>query len=753
MNFEIITRPVRVGWCVRSDSADDFRRAVHLSHMVWGGRFNPIISVDDRALASQLVELFAVDALYPIAKEESVVSFCESFAHLPWPFFEDDLLQVDDNGQVRPLLLDVSHPLFLLQARMRDSPLTQRVLPVVEATDELRDVLVATFGGYPQDTAGQEYQRGFLEVLQGISFQITSTAPIAWLLESITPSSVAAFGLEPDRSHSWQTPGVYVGSSGNVADLIAYWNLRASGINLVFYDPEHESRLGAVVEAQVKQLLSTFDRRSEWDRRIAVWRREGSLADLVPGEFPASNCTVSESIWNGLNVQPPIMQVSRDMALGVESRSPERLSVSMALPSRPWLRSGRRASRQHVVFNYRPFVGGRWDEVFTFHPFNVPELNEYYGRECVFRWNTARLTRMGLGVIEEVTTSHESLYALDPRALIDRLFAVFGIMSAASQAGLIAQRLIRQMGGVQGCRVFKIRGVRALIESYSPLTSFTRARALQLIGNIDPLTNQPRFEEYEDLHIQKREKPKLTPDEVFTYLLSRRVFRVGLDLKCPNCNLEFWLALDDVKSITDCQYCGEQFDVAPLLRDRDWRYRRSGLFGRDDHQQGAIPVALTLQQLQTTLRYDASMYATSLNVSPASANIEACEVDFVLVGQDHDGRVHIAVGECKSTDEITEDDVQHLGQIADALSGRRTDGFVVFSKTGEFSPVEIERCKRAQSRYSYRVILLGSRELEPYDVYQHVRAKEQHRLYGGTLPAMAEATQATYFDQGGPPAT
>jgi hypothetical protein len=720
--------------------------------MAWGGCFNPILPVETPGLASQLVELFAVDALYPVVQEQSVVSFCNSFSHLPWPFFQDDLFQVADNGQVRPILLDISHPLFLLQAQLRNSPITQRVVPRIDPADELFDPLTMTFGGYPQDTAGREYERAFLEVLQGITFEITPVAPIAWLLESVTPSSVTAFGLESDRLHSWRTPGIYVGRSSDVADLIAYWNLRASGINLVFYDPAHASRLEALVAAQVKRLVNTFAARTEWDRRIAVWRREGGPTDRVPGEFPASNSTVSEDIWNGLNVVPPIMAVSRGIALGVESRSPERLSVDIALPTRPWLRSGARASRQHVVFNYRPFATGRWDEVSTFNPFNVPKLNEYYGRELAFRWNAARLTRMGLGVIETATTTHESLFALDPRALIERLLNVFGIQSTPSQPGLIAQRLIRQMGGLQGCRVFKIRGVRSLIESYGPLRSFTRTRALQLIGDIDPATNQPRFGKYEDLHIQKREKPKLTPDEVFTYLLSKRVFRVGLDLTCPHCNLEFWLALDDVKSITDCQFCGESFDVAPLLRDRNWRYRRSGLFGRDDHQQGAIPVALTLQQLQTTLHYDALIYATSLNIRSSSGKIDTSEVDLVLVGQDHDGRVHVAVGECKSSDEITEEDVRHLGQIADALSSPRTDGFVVFSKTAGFTPVEIERCKRAQSPYSYRVILLGSRELEPYHVYQNVESKSPGDLYGGTLPSMAEATQATYFKESESPA-
>jgi hypothetical protein len=36
------------------------------------------------------------------------------------------------------------------------------------------------------------------------------------------------------------------------------------------------------------------------------------------------------------------------------------------------------------------------------------------------------------------------------------------------------------------------------------------------------------------------------------YLLEHGVFRVGRSLKCPTCELEFWLALDDVNTEVSC---------------------------------------------------------------------------------------------------------------------------------------------------------------------------------------------------------
>ncbi len=209
------------------------------------------------------------------------------------------------------------------------------------------------------------------------------------------------------------------------------------------------------------------------------------------------------------------------------------------------------------------------------------------------------------------------------------------------------------MGGVQGCRVFKIEGVRKLIAKYSPDQSFVRSEAIKLIGNFDEATSRPRFAPFEDLFIAPRPfRKKLDPQGALDFLLERGVFRVGLDLICPHCELSFWQLLDDVKTKLECVYCGASFDVTRQLRDRDWAFRRSGLFGRTDHQRGGIPVAVTIQQLDSTLHSDRILYTTSLELAPtADSTIDKCETDFVIltVGYSHNSPdlPQLLIGECK----------------------------------------------------------------------------------------------------------
>ena len=196
--------------------------------------------------------------------------------------------------------------------------------------------------------------------------------------------------------------------------------------------------------------------------------------------------------------------------------------------------------------------------------------------------------------------------------------------------------------------------------------------------------------------------------------------------------------LDDVKTISTCMYCDHAYDVTPQLRDRDWRYRRSGIFGRDDNQLGGVPVALTLQQLAANLS-DILLYSTALSFR--GPTIDRCEADWVALtaGSTHRGEapVQIAFGEAKSEGGFDAEDVRKLGRLADAVSGQRADAFVVFSKTGAFAPEEIRLAQTLNApRRRRRVILLGQDELEPYHLYERSRERLGQRAYAVSFDDM-----------------
>lgn len=84
-------RPLRIGWAIRSNDLEGFRRAVRYSHVLWGGRFNPILIVDNLEEARQQVELFRLDVVWPLGDSRQVREFVESFPHLKPPFHGESI--------------------------------------------------------------------------------------------------------------------------------------------------------------------------------------------------------------------------------------------------------------------------------------------------------------------------------------------------------------------------------------------------------------------------------------------------------------------------------------------------------------------------------------------------------------------------------------------------------------------------------------------------------------------------------------
>jgi hypothetical protein len=747
-NLRLRYRPIRIGWCVRDGSLEDVRRVLKLTHTLWGGSHNPVIPVGGSLPAKALVELYRVDALYPALEDASLRTFIGKFPHFRWPLFEKDLFVNRMGGGKLPTLLDVYHPvrkIFEEFVKKEKDPKSQATIFTWSELDPLADFFLAFFGAYPAQTEiGKDYGGFIAKYLHANKIEFDRGKPIpADAFREFTPSGICGFELLRDRLPNWDYPGVYWGSLQTFEDVVNFWNLRAADLDLVFFDPAHEGRLSQIADAYVQVLSARPKDSMDLDTRPAVWFREGTEID--GRRFPRANMQVrvGDGLWNGLNLKPPVMYISDKSVLGAESEYGDSLSVSFELREKPFF-DDLEISHQHLVITVKPFTYGEEGEATFKFPF-IPELNEFY-RRSVSAVREARSEPNGLGIITKVTSSDLRINAVSRRSLVTQIFEVFGITSKPSEAGRIASRLIQQMGGLQGCRVFKIAGVRELIEKYKPLQSFSRTEAIQVIGQADPNTGIPNFAAYEDLYIEHREGGKLKPHHVFEYLLKHNVFRVGIRFTCPHCELQFWTHLDDVATELTCEYCGQRFNVTAQLRDSAWAYRRSGLFGREDHQQGAIPVAMTLQQLDIALNTE-MVYVTSMTLEPASADIEPCESDFVIVSDRGFGpEVEVAIGESKSRGEITEEDVRKLARVADVLSNKRIVTYIVFAKSSRFTPVEIARCRLAQPRGRSRVILLSDRELEPYFVYE--RAEKEFHIPGVAvcLEDLAHNTHALYFD-------
>ncbi len=240
---------------------------------------------------------------------------------------------------------------------------------------------------------------------------------------------------------------------------------------------------------------------------------------------------------------------------------------------------------------------------------------------------------------------------------------------------------------------------------------------------------------------------------VFEHLVAKGLFRIGVDLACPSCNLPSWIPLETLKQSNTCELCGAVHDSTRQLVNAEFSYRRSGVLGIESNAQGAIPVALLLQQLSVNLRNASHgiMFAPSYNVRSMPGRVlPDCEIDFVAIyAEGFPDPPALIFGECKDEgDRINQRDIDNLRAIAEAVP-KAFEPYVLLARLTPFSPEEIALARTLNAQFQRRVILLSARELEPYRIYDRVNAELRTDFHSSSPEELATATHRIYFE---PPA-
>ena len=764
IRVDICYRPLRIGWAIKAGDIGAFRQAVRLSYTMWGGRFNPIIVVDHEEEARRLVDLFRVDILLPIGDSESAKEFPKRFPHLINPLFTDAIFIGGAHERKKAQVLDVHNALVHLRDTTKWKAIRDARVQIFrwQPDDPLADVFLVQFGAYPDPAEiGIDYRDMLMQAADAKEFMLDRSGPIPGeVLNRPSIAFLSRHGLE--RHHSvhlgWDTPGFFVGDVTNVDDLVSHWNLRASNISLCFVDPNYLDRYVNVIPEWETAMREVVMKRDEWKQHVAAWSRRENIDEALKvfGDLKLMGCPVSTESWNGRNVRPPMMHFGQISTLGVIGRGSGKPKVSFPLNEKPfsgdiWFHM------QHLVASVS-FIGGLYgDEHHTLVPPYIPELNEFYARTMHFEYNKLRIESARVGLIIDAADVDTFLYALPVAELFEQIFGMAGFASKLSAGGLIARQLIAQMGGLQGTRAFKIPGVRRLLKTHGPTAPFTKKSALDLIASRDPNNPDAKFEDHQYLYGEFHPfKTKLEPATVFSYLVEKGLFRIGAKLTCPSCRMASWTALDVLKQRVVCEMCGGEYDSTRQLVKSEWHYRRSGVLGTEKNAQGAVPVVLTLQQLDTNLGGGLRevMYSPSLDLEPKSgANVPRCEVDFIwVIARSFPRKSVVILGECKDQGMLKfkefAQSVENLRRVANALPRKRFKTFVLLAKLCPFTPEEIEIARTLNEEYRYRAILLTSRELEPYHIFDRTKQEFDIEGYGGTPEDLAQATANIYFKKG-----
>lgn len=747
-------RPARIGLLVREGSLDDLLAAVRLNTLLWGGLVNPIIPIgSDSKLADALVKLFRVDVVCPAVANEALERARAGYDRVAPSsrLGPAGVIQMESGVATVAYLdmLDLITWYWETHGKATTADGDFAALPKWKSDDPLAAAFAVMFGSFESALPLRyDYEATFRRGMRALGVSIGLGAPVVPdLVSRRSPIEVTTQELWSEAPHFWGD-GVYFGDPASPSDLLTFWNLRAAGQDLTYVARGALDRLREYTRAQLVGIAQNR-RVPERERTASVYYTVATdeeldvLGELLPADTTLVRASCDVFLWNGLNVKPPSFRFASETTVASVEPSEPGYLLTLKLPERSFLaRTARQASHAHrrtLVASLRPYGESEFPG-HTLAPPLLPQLNEYYSR-TMFRdpWSL-RAESEGVATFVKLTDDVLTIHPLSHAALMERLFQLAGIRAEPNQAGRIAQRIVGQMGGLESCRVFKIAGVRDLLQGLKADDAIPRNDALRRIFK------DGDFRRHDDLYIEQRPRGvELKTGATFDYLLKKDCFRAGLELHCSHCGLKTWRTLAELDSSWRCEYCGVEAKLSLQLKDRgDWRFRKSGLFAKDNNQEGALPVLLALMTLGQVLAHGDFCYSTALNLH---ADGLRCETDLCIVQREQGLRPFaIAIGECKAAGSpIEADDVANLSAARARLVAAGIPTYLMFARAATAFQAEELDLLRGLAASGTEVVLLTNRELEPYHPYWDDSNGPLHTKYPNSLEDLALNSRMRYL--------
>jgi hypothetical protein len=746
ISLSIKYRPVRIGFLIPEGSIDNLVKAAELNCLLWGGIYNPIIPVSSKTeeFANKLINLFSVDVLYPITHTYEIDKVLESNKYLKAPTYYSQEIFYEDSDTKKnvPGYLDAGNIFnFYWQNEFKNKSKEYRsnfLLIEWDDDDTCSNLFSVLFGKYPTlYNLKEDYKETFLKALCAKELKISRSDPLISNLNNlITPIEVTNSKLR-GYGGGWKEDGLYIGYENKFIDLLNFWNLRASGIKLNFLSVNHFERFEKFTQEYIK-ILDTIPKRNpnveEW---ITIHALDNDEALVRISKKLHATKRFAYSHWD-LNVKPSSFYFRRQQVLGSVEKSFNKYSISILLPEKKFFSGdidNRNVSLQHLIASVEPLVEYGYPNHTLSLPF-IRELNEFYSREVYYDPFHTRVEKMGLAII--IKTYDNSLY-LNPiphQKIIEKIFELASFKTKESQPGLIAKQIIHNMHSydpIEDCRVFKITGVRELIASHK-----TKKGRVIKWSEATKIIWDNNLSKFENLYIEPRNSKKLNANDVFNYLIKKRIFspklkplfrllRVKKTVKCRRCGLKEKILLSYYEKNWECPFCHFMHFMPKYIKedfrsniDRYWGFIRSGLFAKDNNQEGAIPVIVGLLTFKRVLNSSNVIYSTSLNLK----NSLKCEIDFSIV-HNYYGELTFGIAECKSAGQkITPKEINNLKEVQDRIKNLGINCYIIFCKMNDqYELDEIDLFKTLKKEYR-KFIILSNKEMEPYHPYWEIPEKE-----------------------------
>lgn len=747
-------RPMKIAFLVKEGDIDALVKVAGINTLLWGGIYNPIIPVssNNRKYVTQLLKVFNVDVLYKVSDTPEIDAIYKEYPYLRDPSFMGEKIFYEDWHSKKNVLayLDTSNIINLYwEKEFKDSRKSEKsncVLIDWDATDKLSSLFSLVFGYFPNTyNLKKNFRVAFLKGLKSHEKKLTSSDNLdKELIKLITPIETTSLELN-GSSGCLKEDGIYIGEEDNFTDLINFWNLRASGINIKFLPKNSFAKFKDYIQAHLSILDKIPNRNPSSKESVYVYYQSDpkEISELLRKlhlknkDFCLSFC--SESLWDGLNIRPRSFCFKYERSFANIEKTSDSYNMSFTMPEKKFLTEGF-DPQQSLVVEIKSYS----DYLYPNHTLTLPylyQLNEFYSREICFDPDTLRVNQDGISVIIKTNEDHLQLHPIPYEKIIKEIFKLASYKAETNQSGLLTRQIIssmREENSLEACRVFKIKGVRTLLRQLKVDTKIKWSEAKKTIWD------KGQFKKYEKLFIEARDKQKLDTQSTINFLIKKNILSPKLifwhrfftkrDFKCRNCGLvNEKIKLINYEDNYSCSYCNHKFsmpqyiveDIQGVVNDY-FTFSKSGLFRKNNNQEGAIPVILSLLTLKRVLPNGELFYSTAMNLE---GDIK-CEIDFCVINI-WLNKFEIGIAECKSEgkrdenkEDIDEKDLNNLKHLQDKLNELGMDCYIIISKTSAtFKKPELTLIKQLKKE-NRKFVLFTNKELEPYEPYWELEETE-----------------------------
>jgi hypothetical protein len=779
-NVDIKVRPLKLAYLVDPNKKEQVRDAIRLSSTLWGGVYFPIIPLYKRmprtwkdpvkAPEAQKVVLGYLDAFDP----DVLVQFSKSV-----PGFVSNLgLEVikpndvwgglDRDGTLSPkfgigifeLLKDIFEEYF----RYKPKYPVKVILPKIPGQFSL--FWSSLFGEIPS-TVLDAVERLYKEPLEIEKVDFAPEKLTDTLAGSVFfPRRIVQRGVNTsNRAGRGRDAAAYFMDATNLEDIVDFWNLRASGRQVLPIPRQLQDDPG------LRNLVIDFlnHHRRPWrhnpkvcDHASIIRGRSRTMDELMAyaktlniakqPDDPSDSPFLALQHWYprmwdewARDKDAAVADISGE-AEGALEIDPKKLQVHFKpiLPkfANKYGYHGEPRCANEISFS----LYGSDDYLAGVFP---KSYGENYKR-AISSWgslgNDWRVGRNGLVKLvrddfidtRDIPTAESVVFAW---------LADSGWKPEVSTPGLLAKQIYRQL-----------EGFLSVLKNEKLLGLFEHMNGGLVAKDSSPVEDN-RVQQERDLpigEVKSRLQEASKRGNLYDYLVSKGVFKIGLRVQCPRCMRRSWFPLESVRDNFSCPRCLNAFSAIGTIESSEWTYKTTGPFSVPHYGDGAYSVLLTLELLNS--RNFSTLHTTPVlsfkAAGPGGQTLEADAAAFwqdAVFGQRNDG---ILFAECKTYNRFQAKDFMRMRQLAKTFPG----AVLVFSTLRKsLSPQEIKGIRRIVKRgrnywKSERpinpvLILTGTELLQfsgPPHCWEESLQKKFEHMYG--LIALCDATQQIYLN-------